>query len=110
MRFQLSRATSVSVASSIIGIALVVNAVFLLLGGEPGNALMRAGLGLYCCIWAFVPYNDFFRVAGMPVRLGPSVERKAYATLFPARLLLPMLLSMVLIISGLVCNVVVVFC
>ena len=88
------------------GIALVVNAVFLLLGGQSGNALMRAGLGLYCCIWAFVPYDEFFRVARMRVRLDNSAERKAIAILFPARLLLPMLLSIVLIISGFVCNVI----
>jgi hypothetical protein len=105
MRFQLNRATFVSAAASMVGIVLVVNAVYLMLAGQPGNALMRAGLGLYCCIWAFVPYDEFFRVIGMRVRLGNSPERKAYTTLFPARLLFPMFFSMVLIICGLVCNV-----
>ena len=106
MRFQLSRVKAVSAAASLIGIALVVNAVLMLQEGELGKALMRAGLGLYCCIWAFVPYHEFFRVAGMPLRLGNSTERKAYITLFPSRLLLPMVLALVLMTSGFVCEVV----
>lgn len=109
MRFQPNRATLVSAAASIVGIALVVNAVFLVLGGQLGHALMRAGLGLYCCIWAFVPYGDFFRVARMPVRLDDSAERNAYAKLFPPRLLPAMWLSMALMFGGFVYNVVGVF-
>jgi hypothetical protein len=102
MRFQFSRATFVSAAASLIGIALVVNAAFLLLGGELGHALMRAGLGLYCCIWAFVPYNDFLRVARMPVRIVDSAERNSYAKLFPTRLLPAMGLSIALMVGGFV--------
>ena len=106
MRFQPSRVKVVSAAASLIGIALVANAVLILLDGQLGKALGRSGLGLYCCIWAFVPYNEFFRVAGMPVHLGDNAERKAYITLFPPRLLLSMALSIVLMISGFVCDVV----
>jgi hypothetical protein len=49
---------------------------------KAGFAFMRAGLGLYSCIWAFVPYDEFFRVAGMRVSLDNCAERKAYATWF----------------------------
>lgn len=105
MRFKLNRVALVSAAASLIGNAMVIHAVFLLRDGQSGDAMMRAGLGLYCCIWAFVPYDKFLRVARMRVSLADSVGRKAIAALFPARLLLPMFLSTVLIICGFAANV-----
>lgn len=74
MRLQFSRVTLVSVSASMIGVALVLNAVLVSLEGRLGDALMDAGLGLYCCTWAFVPYDEFFRMAGRPVRFGNSEE------------------------------------
>lgn len=62
--------------------------------------MIRAGLGLYCCIWAFIPYDDFFRAARMPVRLQDSTERNAYAKLFPAGLQPAMWLSIALMVGG----------
>jgi hypothetical protein len=96
----------VSTAASIVGVALVVNAVFVLVNGHWDTALMRAGLGLYSCIWAFIPYDEFLRVAGKPLRLGDSAEQNAYATLLPARLGLLTFLAMILMITGLVHNVI----
>ena len=105
MQFTLSRVSLVSTAASVIGVAMVVNAVFLLLDGHLGDAMMRAGLGLYCCILAFVPYDKFLQVARMRVNLQDSIERKAIISLFPSCLLLPIFLSTVLIISGFAFNI-----
>jgi hypothetical protein len=96
----------VSGVASIVGIALVVNAVFATLEGRRGDALMDAGLGLYCCVWAFVPYDEFFRVAGRPIRFRNNEVRRAYDRLFPFHLKLLMFLAAVLMISGLLNNVV----
>ena len=54
---------------------------------------MCAGTGLYLCVWAFVPVDEFLRVARLPVRLGDSPERKAYVSLFPRALLPVVMLS-----------------
>ena len=105
MQFTLSRVSLVSTAASVIGVAVVVNAVLLLVDGYIGDAMMRAGLGLYCCILAFVPYDKFLQVARMRVSLQDSIERKAIIALFPSRLLLPIFLSTVLITRGFTLNI-----
>lgn len=106
MKIPFNRTTLVSVSLSLIGIALVVRAVFLMAGRQTGNALIDAGLGLSCCIWAFVPYQEFFRVASMPMRLDASPERDAYAKLYPAHSSLLSWAAMLLMVGGFVWNVI----
>jgi len=93
MRFQPSRAKLVSIAASLIGVALVVKAALFTGGSQPGHVLMCAGTGLYLCVWAFVPVDEFLRVARLPVQLSESPERKAYVSLFPRALLPVVMLS-----------------
>lgn len=100
MRFPFGRSALVSAAASLIGIALVANGASLAWGGHVGEALMRAGMGLYCCCWAFVPYEEFLRVARMPMRLGASAERRSYAAMFPVGVLVAMAVSMLLTGGG----------
>lgn len=104
MPFRLSRNRLASAAASLIGVACVVSAVQLQMEGKTADALMRAGLGLNFCGWAFTPLDEFLRVARMKVTLEEGA-RRAYIKLVPRRLMPLMWLSMVMIIAGFVMHV-----
>ncbi|WP_426195730.1 hypothetical protein [Massilia sp. DWR3-1-1] len=98
--------TLVSALCSLTGVALAVNAAVLLTRGLAGDALLRGGMGLYCCALAFVRYDAFIRMARQPVSLAASAERTALARLFPARVMPAVAIAFLMMVAGTVVNMV----